>query len=103
MKLVYNKFIPIQGYKYMNIGGLIFTRSKRLADPANWKPVDYNHEAIHTAQWKECLYIFYPLIYLIGYIIKGFEYRDNPLEKEAYDNQDNLEYLKTRKLFAWLR
>ena len=64
MKLVYNKFIPVQGYKYMNIAGLIFTRSKRLADPANWDPVDYNHEAIHSAQWKELLYIFYIPAYI---------------------------------------
>jgi hypothetical protein len=49
MKLIYNKIIPFQGFKYINIGGLIFTRSKRLADKNNWNPDDYNHEAIHSA------------------------------------------------------
>ena len=81
MKLVYNKFIPVQGYKYMNIAGLIFTRSKRLADPANWDPVDYNHEAIHSAQWKELLYIFYPLAYILGWIFAGCNYKKNVFEK----------------------
>lgn len=102
MKLVYNKFIPIQGYKYMNIAGLIFTRSKRLADPANWDPVDYNHEAIHSAQWKELLYIFYIPAYILGWIFAGCNYKKNVFEKEAYENEDNLDYLKTRKFWAWI-
>lgn len=102
MKLIYNKLIPVQGYKYINIGGLVFTRSKRLSDKENWKPVDYNHEAIHTAQWKELLYILYPIAYLLGYIFAGFDYKKNVFEKEAYQNQENLDYLKTRKFWAWL-
>lgn len=102
MKLIYNKIIPWQGFKYINIGGLIFTRSKRLTDKNNWNPDDYNHEAIHSAQWKELLYIFYPIAYLLGWIFAGFKYRQNVFEKEAFENEDNLNYLKTRKFWAWI-
>ena len=78
MKLIYNKIIPFQGFKYINIGGLIFTRSKRLADK------------------------FYPIAYLLGWIFAGFKYRQNVFEKEAFENEDNLNYLKTRKFWNWI-
>ena len=56
-----------------------------------------NHEALHGYQMLECLWVgMWPII--IWYKFIG---RQNPFEKEAYANQSNLNYLKTRRAYAW--
>jgi hypothetical protein len=66
-----------------------------------------NHERIHLRQQLECLILPFYIIYLTeyGYHRLGgkshFEaYKAISYEKEAYSNETNLEYLKTRKRFA---
>ena len=67
-----------------------------------------NHETIHYHQQLELLFIGQWLLYVF-YWLKGLiiykngdeAYRESPFEREAYDNEENLEYLKTRKLWAW--
>jgi hypothetical protein len=67
-----------------------------------------NHETIHIHQQKELLVLgFYPLYffyYLLGYI----KYKDKqqayyriPFEQEAYENDQDLDYLKDRKAYSW--
>jgi hypothetical protein len=66
-----------------------------------------NHEKIHLRQHLEMLIIFFYLIYGVHYLVLRFKnkhkdaYRKICFEQEAYTNQSNLEYLKTRKLYAW--
>lgn len=60
-----------------------------------------NHERIHLRQQKELLLIFFYLWYLAALYSKGY---DNILfEKEAYSNEKDLNYLKNRKLFSFLK
>lgn len=70
--------------------------------------VTKNHEAIHYHQQLELLfigqwilYVFYWLKGLITYRSGEIAYRQSPFEREAYSNEYNLNYLKTRKAFAW--
>ena len=67
---------------------------------------DYNHEAIHTAQMKEMLYVFFYIWYFVEWLIELFtygskSYHTNTFEREAFDNDENLTYLTTRPRFAW--
>lgn len=105
--IIYNNIIPFKGYLAINLFGIIFVKEnlKRL-----FKERDLNHERIHTAQMKELLFIFFYLWYIIEWLIRliiyqsaSKAYRNIWFEKEAYNNQDNLEYLKNRKFFAFLR
>lgn len=101
MKIIYNNIIPFNGYKYFNFFGIIFSRSKNISLE------DMNHEAIHTEQMKEMLYIFFYIWYILEYIIRFLFTWKNPyrkilFEKEAYNNQDNLKYLNNRKHYSWL-
>ena len=57
------------------------------------------HEMIHTAQMKELFYILFYVKYLYYYSLYG--YRNNPFEKEAYLNQSDNTYLKTRPKNNW--
>jgi hypothetical protein len=66
------------------------------------------HETIHFYQMMETLIIGYYLLYAFYYIknrIFGLShdkaYRNINFEIEAYNNQDNENYLKVRKYFAW--
>lgn len=66
-----------------------------------------NHELIHWEQQKEMLCIFFYIWYGIEYLINIFIYQNAykklSHEQEAYDNDQNMDYLKTRKRFAWLK
>jgi hypothetical protein len=69
-----------------------------------YDPIIINHEKIHRAQQIELLivgaYIWY-LVELIVYLLKYRKWSEAYLrvsfEKEAYHNQHNLDYLKSRE------
>ena len=102
MKIIRNKYIPFQGYKAINLFGVLFVRGN-----AKISEVTLNHEKIHTAQMKEMLYIFFYLWYVIEWFIRlfmiGNAYRNISFEREAYSNEKDLNYLKSRKIFAWTK
>lgn len=102
MKIIYNNIIPFPGYKAINLFGLLFVRKGAVMSEE-----DINHESIHTAQMKEMLYIFFYIWYIIEWVIRLFKkvnaYRNISFEQEAYSNEDNLEYLKDRKHYAWFK
>lgn len=70
-----------------------------------------NHETIHFWQQVEMLFVLMWLLYILSYLwnivkYKGKHdkaYRNIPFEKEAYANDDNLDYLKSRKMFSWVK
>lgn len=101
-----NKILPLKGFKCLNLCGFILIRS----DASPIRPQDYNHEAIHTAQMKEIFYVPFYIWYILEYIMRLFQYsfdamqayRNISFEREAYDNQDNLDYLYNRPKFMWI-
>ena len=102
--VIRNNIIPFKGYKLINIFGLIFVRKN-----ATIRDSDLNHEAIHTAQMRELLYILFYIWYIIEFIIRfigtGFKwklaYRNIWFEQEAYDYQDCRCYLEHRSHYKW--
>ncbi|EFA43054.1 hypothetical protein HMPREF0645_2495 [Hallella bergensis DSM 17361] len=67
---------------------------------------DLNHEAIHTAQMRELLYVPFYVLYVLEWLWllprypKRHEaYRHISFECEAYAHQAEPDYLKTRKKF----
>ena len=100
MKIIYNNFIPFKGFAAINLFGVLFVREGvKITEKM------INHEKIHTAQMKEMLYIFFYLWYVIEWVIrlfkKGDAYRNISFEKEAYINEDYLNYLKERQPYTW--
>lgn len=106
MKTIYNKFLPFRGFRCMNLFGVLFVRREFRGTITD---IDINHEKIHSAQFKELLYIFYYPIYWICWIIEIIRppyetaYRDTCFEREAYFNEKNLNYLKTRRHYVFLK
>jgi len=60
-----------------------------------------NHERIHIIQQLEMFIIPFYVLYFYYNITRG--YRNNPFEIEAFDNDDNLDYLKDRELYSWTK
>lgn len=101
MKIIRNNIIPFSGFRAMNLFGILFVRGNaRLSEKT------INHEAIHTAQWRELWYVGFLLWYLVEWLIrllKGNAYRNISFEREAYANDGNFTYLETRKRFAFIK
>lgn len=73
-------------------------------------PILVNHERIHLKQQLELLilpfYLWYGIEFLVRLLFlqdKRKAYRAISFEKEAYANEANLDYLKTRQLYAFTR
>lgn len=67
-----------------------------------------NHEQIHAVQQKELLIVFFYLWYVVDYLRHRLTkshhaaYRSIIFEKEAYAMEQDLAYLKRRKLWSFL-
>ena len=102
MKIIRNNYIPFKGFRAINLFGILFVRGNARINERTIR-----HEAIHTAQMKEMLYIFFYIWYVTEWLIrlfmKGNAYRNISFEKEAYKNQNELDYDKLRNRFEWLK
>lgn len=105
MRIIYNKYIPFKGFTAINLMGVLFVReSKYLTER------QINHEKIHTQQIRELLYLFFYIWYLVEWLFKSVKYANTKkgyynisFEREAYSNQDNLEYLRVRKRYSFIK
>ncbi len=73
-------------------------------------PTLLNHEKIHLRQQLELLVIPFYIWYFTEYLIRLVYYRNRYkayrticFEQEAYDNDQNLEYLRNRKMYAFFK
>nr|DAO60404.1 MAG TPA: hypothetical protein [Caudoviricetes sp.] len=102
--IIRNSILPIRGFKCINLFGILFVRKG-----CDMNSYDMNHEMIHTRQMLEMLVLPFYIWYCVEFLIKlVFVYRNSKsayraisFEREAFNNQDNLIYLKKRKHFAW--
>jgi hypothetical protein len=67
-----------------------------------------NHESIHWEQQLEMLIIPFYIWYIIEWILKllvygNAAYENLSFEREAYENDMDPEYLKNRKMYAWIK
>lgn len=114
MKVIYNdKFLNAISW-FMKVGGItlfpwVILRERYRDNPYYVEKAKsiINHESIHIEQQKELLvvvfYLWYFIEWLIRLFMKGDAYRNISFEREAYSNQDNTEYLKTRRLYSFLK
>jgi len=111
MKVIFNNIIPVKGFAAINLFGVLFVRNGFAVTDRM-----LNHERIHTAQMREMLYVFFYIWYVIEWVfrvlgtlrsfarIRGdVAYHNISFEREAFKREMNVNYLKKRKLFAWLK
>lgn len=100
-----NHILPLPAFGCMNLFGYLLCK-----DSISEKTL--NHENIHTEQMKEMLYVGFYLWYCFEWAYQGvvwffnkdmLPYHFITFEQEAYENDDNLSYLQTRKRWNWIR
>ncbi len=98
-----------KGLKLPKIGGITLWPFILLKPTSPSKEL-LNHEKIHLRQQAELLvipfYVWYFTEWCFYYIITGNWWRAYyriSFEKEAYANECNLDYLKKRKFWAFLK
>lgn len=98
-------FIP-KGFRGITLYPFIFIKNKTDSEDLTF----INHEKIHLRQQIEFLilpfYIWYGIEYLIRrmqYKNKIIAYRNISFEREAYQNEADLNYLKKRSFWRFLK
>lgn len=88
----------------------IFLRKSYFDTPGfeNIRITTINHESIHIKQQLELLIIPFYLWYFLECFIKFFKfgfdaYYHISFEKEAYANENNLDYLSNRKFWSFFK
>ncbi len=107
MKIIYNSILPFgRDYSAINLMGVLFVKHGiRLT------PELLNHEAIHSAQMREMLYLPFYLLYVLEWLWRLLQTRGNSLEayrrisfeREAYAHGSDPSYLPRRRRFAQYR
>ncbi|WP_316827456.1 hypothetical protein [Pedobacter miscanthi] len=97
------KKLPAAG---MAIFPFILLKSERLKNDQEI----INHEKIHLRQQLELLVFPFYLLYFLNYLINLFKYQNHHLayrniifEQEAYDHENDLNYLKNGNWYGWIK
>jgi hypothetical protein len=101
-----SKYLIPKGYRGMTVFPFVFVRNHKDRDDL----VMVNHERIHLRQQLELLvlpfFVWYGLDFLVKLIRfrnKNKAYRAIIFEREAYENEKNLDYLKSRSFWKFLK
>ncbi len=94
--------LPANG---MAIFPFIIVKNKSFAN----NPILINHEKIHLKQQLELLILPFYIAYLVHYVINLMVYKSHyqayiniVFEKEAYLHEEDINYFKKRRTFAWM-
>ena len=97
------KFLPSHGMAFFPF---ILVKEKKYTS----HQVLLNHERIHLYQQLELLILPFYILYFINYMINLVRYRDHYkayfniiFEKEAFNQENNTEYISKRKFLAWIQ
>jgi hypothetical protein len=100
------KYLIPKGFRGFTIFPFIFLLNKK--DKLN--PVLLNHERIHVRQQLELLVIFFFIWYGVEFLIRLVQYKNRreayyniSFEREAYTNEKDLDYLKKRSFWNFLK
>ncbi|MEN2487914.1 hypothetical protein AAYQ05_08960 [Flavobacterium sp. B11] len=106
MFLIVAKYLIPKGYRGMAV--FPFVLVKYNFDKTN--EVFVNHEKIHLRQQLELLVIPFFVWYFLEYLIRLIQYKNGALayrnisfEREAYAKENDLNYLKNRSFFQFLK
>ena len=104
--IVISKYLVPKGYKGLTIFPFVFLKEKNLKVDKTL----INHERIHLRQQLELLIFPFFICYSLEFIIRMVMYKswrntylNISFEREAYTNEKDLEYLKTRSVWNFVK
>ncbi len=93
-------------YSALSIWPFIFIKDKS----DRYNKVLINHERIHLRQQIEMLWIFFFIWYILEFLIRYLQYQNwhkayrmISFEKEAYENETDFNYLKTKSMASFVK
>ena len=102
MFIIVSKYLVPRGYAGLTLFPFIFFKNKYYSQ----NKVTMNHEKIHIRQQIELLVLPFYVLYFLNLILNYFIYRDLftaycniVFEREAYANEKNLDFLKSRSFW----
>ena len=106
MLILQSRYLIPKGFNGMTIFPFVIISTQ--ADMSD--EVLINHEKIHLKQQLEVAILPFFVIYFFEYLVRLIQYRNRrdayhniSFEREAYANEGNLEYLKQRKFWSFLK
>jgi len=106
MIVIASKYLVPKGYIGITLYPFIIVRESKLAA----HPVLLNHERIHLCQQLELLVLPFYVWYVAEYFIRLLHYKNKKqaylnisFEREAYANEGNPAYTKTRKFWNFIK
>jgi len=104
--ILISKYILMKGYRGITLYPFIILRDKSFKDDV----VLVNHEKIHLKQQLELLILPFYLWYMLEFLIRlliyrhwNLAYRNISFEREAYAKENDLNYLKLRPFWSFLK
>ncbi|AUP78645.1 hypothetical protein [Flavivirga eckloniae] len=104
--ILISKYLVPKGYTGLTIFPFVFLKSKHLRH----RTVLINHERIHLRQQMEMLVFLFYFMYIVEFLVRLIQYkkwrlayRNISFEREAYANEFNLDYLKQRSFWSFLK
>ena len=106
MLILQSRYLIPKGFSGLTIFPFVIVSAKvDLSDD-----VLMNHERIHLKQQLELAIVPFFVWYLLEYLLRLIQfqnkrkaYRNISFEREAYTNEGNLEYYKTRRFWSFLK
>lgn len=106
MIVLVNKFLLAKGFNGISLWPFVILKDKIMKND----PVLLNHESIHLKQQAEMLVLFFYLWYFFEFVVRFFQYKNKYLayrnisfEREAYRNELNMNYIKDRSFWDFLK
>ena len=103
--VVVSKYIVPKGYSGLTLFPFIFLNKKALKTNV----ILLNHEKIHLRQQIELLVLPFYMIYVLEFLIHFIRFRNwqqayksISFEKEAYTNESDLKFLKSRSFWNFI-
>ena len=127
MWVIINNIIPFRGFLAITFWPFIFARRTLNEVDINHESIHGGQQLevmlasflillplilIGLSAWLFlCVLLIFYVWYILEYFIRGImnggnwgkAYKEIAFEQEAYGNEENLDYLKSRKLFSWLK
>lgn len=106
MLFIVSKLLVRKGFNGITLWPFIIAREKQFKKDK----IFVNHEKIHLRQQVELLVVLFYLWYGLEFIFRLFQYKNRKLayknisfEREAYAKEKDLDYLKTRSSWSFLK
>lgn len=106
MFILISKFFTPKGFNGITIFPFVILRD--VKNKMNLRLI--NHEKIHIRQQLELLVLPFFIWYLVEYLFRLYQFKDRNkayrnivFEREAYENEKDLNYLQKRSFWNFLR